>query len=111
MINLLRYNIVLIGLILSCATSAQNLQDPTRPKIAIESTVAQSNSETEKQQLALQSVFIKESGYLAVVSGEMVKLGDLVQGYRVKKITPNSITLEQGQVTKILRLYQHEIKQ
>lgn len=110
MTNLLRYNIVLLSFILSFSALAQNLQDPTRPKITTETRGAPVNSESNQEQLVLQSVFIKDSGYLGVISGDLVKVGDEVQGYKVKKITPNSVTLEQGQTNKKLRLYQHEIK-
>ncbi|MCF6458432.1 hypothetical protein [Pseudoalteromonas sp. MMG024] len=109
MINLLRYNLILICMCCGFSLSAKSLQDPTRPK-TLEASSVVANSTQADNALVLQSVFVKDSGNLAVVAGQMVRIGDQVQGYKVIKITSDSVTLEQGQTNKVLRLYQHEIK-
>ena len=89
---------------------AKQLSDPTKPKVASASAASGTSKTVVKKTLSLQSVFVKESGYLAVISGEIVKLGEQFQGYIVTHIDAQSVTLKQGQQTKILRLYQHDIK-
>ena len=109
MINLLRYNLALICLCLNFSLLAQSLQDPTRPK-SVQARGAITKGQHVSNPLVLQSVFVKDSGNLAIIAGKVVRMGDQVNGYQVIKITPDSVTLAQGQTNKVLRLYQHEIK-
>lgn len=62
------------------------------------------------ERLKVQSIFNKETGFVAVISGRVVKQGHQVAGYLVTKIDADTVTLMQAEKIKILRLYQHEIK-
>jgi MSHA biogenesis protein MshK len=97
----------------SAEPSVGPLQDPTKPSLS----VLQSNvvlgekiEKSEKEELLLQSVFSKKTGYIAIVSGQLVKSGGSVQGFTVTKISPKSITLKKGQIIKTLRLHKNDIK-
>jgi hypothetical protein len=44
-------------------------------------------------EVALRGIVSFPDGFLAIVNNQIVKVGDTVTGYRVERITENSVTL------------------
>lgn len=79
---------VLIAMALaSSAYSDAVLQDPTRPLVYSPSPGAAPSA------LTLQAVFLRDTGHQAVVNGRLVRVGDEVEGVRIKSIHRNKIFL------------------
>jgi MSHA biogenesis protein MshK len=95
--------VVLTALLLlstSTGLQAQALIDPTRPSNA----VAAEHLDTVPSQ-QLQSILIAAGRRVAVVNGEVVRVGGQLGDATVVKIEPTAITLRRGGETEILRMY------
>ena len=88
------------------------LQDPTKPSLSVPEPhlVVSESIEKNEEELLLQSVYSKKTGYIAIVSGKLVRRGGKVKGFTVTQISPKSVMLKKGQITKTLRLHQNDIK-
>lgn len=102
----------LIGLLLAaCAlpAAAQTLRDPTRPPAAMmqgasAAAGAPAPASTGPQ---LQSILIsREPGgrHVAVIDGETVRLGEMVKGARLTRMSANEVELVRGRERRVLKL-------
>lgn len=101
----------LIGLLLAACTlpaAAQVLRDPTRPPAAMmqgaSAAGAPAPASTGPQ---LQSILIsREPGgrHVAVIDGETVRLGDMVKGARLTRMSANEVELVRGRERRVLKL-------
>lgn len=93
-----------IGLLLLAAASAapaQTLDDPTRPD----------HLEPERQAAAapaspwaLSSIVFSDERKLAVINGQIVKVGDRIAGATVLEILPYAVRLQIGNETRTAQL-------
>lgn len=97
--------IVLLLLFLEGA-DAQPLPDPTRPaKVNTGLTAAgQQNS------LQLSAVFISQQSKQAIINNKSVIEGQIIQGFTVFSITPDRVELRGPEGSKILHVYNNNIK-
>ena len=52
----------------------------------------------------LQGIIAGPSGVVAILNGRIVRVGDHVNGERVRDITPNAVTLQRGQQVRRIGL-------
>lgn len=91
------------ALVIAPLVAAQALNDPPRPPIAVLSNVPGDTDAATGP--VLQSVMISPAGSFAIISGELVRLGDMYGGARVIKITAHEVALRSTSGTEILRMY------
>jgi len=96
---------LLLGCFSSCAfASFSDLQDPTRPE----------NFSGSQSQAAhpwgLEAIIIAPERRIAVIHGQMVKVGDSVAGFKVVAIQSNTVHLEGPHGSIILFLFNHSVK-
>lgn len=84
---------------------AQALRDPTRPPGIAATKIRADGAETPKGELRLQSVLVSPERRAAIISGQVVKLGESVQGYRVVAIGEGEAVLRKGGQSRTLRLF------
>lgn len=100
------------SLLLACClpAAAQALRDPTRPPAAMlqgaggPAALASAPASSEPK---LQSVLIsRQPGgrHVAVIDGETVRLGEMVRGMRVTRMTANEVELVRGRERRVLKL-------
>lgn len=83
---------------------AQAVQDPTRPPQALIKPVAGAASTGAPQ---LQSILVargKGGRRVAVIDGNMVRIGDMVGGARVTGMTATSVQLQRGGKRETLKM-------
>lgn len=90
----------LLLLAASTGAQAQGLIDPTRPFNAAATDHPEAAPSTQ-----LQSVLIAAGRRVAVVNGEVVRLGGRLGDATVVKIEPTAITLRRGSDIEILKMY------
>jgi len=107
---MIKIGLALSFLILFCfeVMAAEQQQDPTRPLInvnAVVSPVSVAKPAEKKQSKNNLMAIIKQGRHLkAVIDHRTVKVGDLINGYRVNKIDGNTVTLSRSGKNKILTL-------
>lgn len=104
-ISFVVFSLVMIGGVFSPVTAEV---DPTKP--ALFKGVSTSESSAEDDELALQSIFKRSSGYSAIISGKSYREGDTLNEYTVSKINSKNVVITDGRQQKILRMYAYEIK-
>lgn len=98
------------GVFLSGAVYAAT-QDPTAPLGWAAPTVPKSNSKSAAPKLPkLQSIMCVERCQ-AVVNDQVVTQGDKINGYHIRHITPEYVTLSRGGKRWQLELFSLDIKQ
>ena len=90
----------LLLLAASAGAQAQGFIDPTRPFSAAAADHPEAAPSTQ-----LQSVLIAAGRRVAVVNGQVVRLGGQIGDATVVKIEPTAITLRRGGEIEILRMY------
>jgi MSHA biogenesis protein MshK len=94
-------------LLLMCCTGnlqARELPDPTRPATAALGNGAGAGTAAAPEQL--QSVLIGRSGRrVAIISGQMLRVGDKLGGAILIGISENSVLLKNGRKQHVLTLF------
>ena len=78
------------------------IYDPLRPQVHIVPTVAAAAKAA--QPLQLQATLVAEQRRVAVINGTRFKVGDTVNGYRIKQIDAARVQLEADGEQRQLRL-------
>jgi MSHA biogenesis protein MshK len=84
---------------------AENLPDPTRPPAALGHAGDGGASASAAGRPVLQSVLISPGRTMAMISGQMVKVGDRVGEARVIKISETEVVLRNGKELETLKLF------
>jgi MSHA biogenesis protein MshK len=97
---------LLMSLLFAAANSAgaQAVQDPTRPPQALIKPVAGAASNGAPQ---LQSILVARGQggrRVAVIDGNMVRIGDMVGGARVTGMTASAVQLQRGGKRETLKM-------
>lgn len=102
-----KQTISLILLMFCVNIAAYALRDPTRP-YDFKGGVA---SEERKQLYVLSSILVSRHRRLVVVNGELLKVGDEIQGAKVLAIKKHAVVLAVGDVQTTIPLVQRKVKQ
>ena len=97
----LRRAAVAVLIFTSATAFAQALRDPTRPPDAVVKPVAAADAEGE----VLQSILVSPRRREAMISGRVVKQGDMVGDAQVIAIRDSEVVLRDGNTQRVLRLY------
>lgn len=91
--------VVVMPLAASWAATADldSLRDPTRP-------LGFTEAKAHAPKLELQAIFKRQSGREAIVSGQRVRTGDIVDGARIESISAHGIVYSYQGQTQSLRL-------
>ena len=104
-----RYFILgLATFMVSFASIAQPLRDPTRPPAGVYDNVQTSGTgkSQPRSKMVLQTVLISEHRQAAVISGRLVFVGDTISGFRLTEIRAGEVVLLKGRsATRTLRLF------
>lgn len=88
---------------------AQALQDPTRPPASLMANAkGAAASAVALEGPRLQSILIARTPggrHVAVIDGEMVRLGGSVKGARVERMTQTEVVLSKGGKKQVLKLF------
>ncbi|AAN57087.1 MSHA biogenesis protein MshK [Shewanella oneidensis MR-1] len=84
--------IALLGI--SAQVSAESLRDPTLPGKGYSGAGAV--SQNQHQALILNSIVSSGNTAYAVINNKIVSVGDSIQGVKVVRITPASVSLSDG---------------
>jgi MSHA biogenesis protein MshK len=80
---------LLMGSFLCVQCCFAELRDPTRPEGFVDKS-----TEVRTDSLELNAIFISSQRKVAVINGQVVKVGDEVSGVKVISIDENSVELE-----------------
>lgn len=81
-------------LVISAQVSAENLRDPTLPGKSYSAVGVA--SQNQHQALVLNSIVSSGNTAYAVINNKIVSVGDSIQGVKVVRITPSSVSLSDG---------------
>lgn len=100
------------SLLLSANASAQSLRDPTRPLTGSsgKATVTAVTPAPPPPMPQLQMVLIGAQRSKAVIDGELLEVGDLVNGMRIEAIRPDAVVLKTRRGLRTLPLLVQEEK-
>lgn len=90
-------------MLMSLGASAQSLSDPTAPKQ--QSVASESKPQVVLAKPSLQSILVQKNHRSAVINNQSVRVGDSVDGYRIKQITANYVLLQGKSGTIRLSLF------
>ncbi|MGZ8304756.1 MAG: hypothetical protein ACXW2U_19800 [Telluria sp.] len=93
--------------VLGAAANAQALADPTRPPPSLQQ-VRGAQPVAAPQRPRLQSVLIARAQggrHVAVIDGQMVRLGDTFRGARVERMTQTQVVLSKDGRKQVLKLF------
>ncbi|MCC2955380.1 hypothetical protein LK542_07115 [Massilia sp. IC2-477] len=94
---------LMLASLASHGAGAQALLDPTRPPASLGARL--DGVAAGDGQPRLQSVLIGRGGrQVAVIDGEMVRVGDSYKGARVARMTQTAVELVRGSERQVLRL-------
>ena len=96
----MRSLVVLLGLLICATAQARDFRDPTRPyqpPAPVRVAVAKS--------FVVNAIFVSSRRQIAVINGQRVAVGDVVDGATVTRIEKHAITLDAGgrEVTATLK--------
>ncbi len=97
----MKQGLALAGMLFAAAAAAQGLADPTRPPAAL----ASAGSGAAAGGPVLQSVMLSPGRKVAMISGEMVALGERYGSARLVRLTESEAELKDGTETIVLSLY------
>ena len=87
-------------LLLSVASTAQALSDPTRPPLELMGATAGAAPRTP-----LQSILLSSARKGAIINGQYVPLGGTYGKARLVRITATEVALQSDGVVEVLQLY------
>lgn len=101
------------NLVFADTLNTQELKDPTRPKNYLQNTL-QLAATKGVISFELSAIFTNPTTRYAVINEESLKIGDELDGYRITRITKDSVTLK-GKVAnrvdeKTLFLFNKDVK-
>ena len=90
----------------SISVSADKIHDPTLPKINL--NVADNNTvqAMSNEALSLQGIVNKKGAKMAILSGQLHRVGDVVNGFKISQINNNNIVLLKSGSQKRLYVYE-----
>lgn len=93
------------GLYVASAT-AQELTDPTRPAVALETAVPSGEGAVEADQsMGLRLIIIQKKRRAAIIDGKTVELGGKVGDARLVAVNEGSVVLQGAQGRQVLTLF------
>lgn len=103
----IRFLIYLLAVVTLTAQSDE-VHDPTRPKDFDANTMKSivKGVSSSQNSLTLQGVMDKKSGKVAIISGQLVAIGDVVSGYKLEKINNDHVVLTKSGKHKRLYVYE-----
>jgi MSHA biogenesis protein MshK len=105
MISVWRTIFALTAAFAAGAGYAQAVQDPMRPP-AFTAPIGGDSAGTPAPGLVLQSTLLSHGRRIAMIDGKPMKVGDKIGGARIVAIDPSSVTLREGETTRVLELFQ-----
>jgi type II secretory pathway component PulC len=92
----------------SFASIAEQLRDPTRPPVATRAKASSSAVAKSKPRppMILQTILISEDRQAAIISDRLMLVGDTISGYRLSEIRADEVILRKGKsARRTLRLF------
>lgn len=106
-----RWGLLFLGLSWGLAVHADNLPDPTRPLRATSAASGTGSSAAAVQTLpVLQGILLGNGPAKAWFNGAAWRVGDVVQGYRIRAITAHQVWLEHDGQRIPLSVYSDRVK-
>lgn len=83
------------------AAETGRLQDPLRP-VRYQAPAVEKKAEVERRSWSLSAVLLSADRAVAVINGQSLQLGDLLDGYRLIKIEPGKVLLRNNRKQVVL---------
>ncbi|NOY12603.1 MAG: MSHA biogenesis protein MshK [Deltaproteobacteria bacterium] len=83
------------------AAETGRLQDPLRP-VRYQAPAVEKKAEVERRSWSLSAVLLSADRAVAVINGQSLQLGDLLDGYRLVKIEPEKVLLRNNRKQVVL---------
>lgn len=106
------YKVHILAVILCFSTkvvTADTIHDPTAPKFAgqiDEAGVFNRITTTVEETLSVQGIVNKKDTRMAIIGGQLVRIGEQVNGYTVKEVNRNNVVLTKSGSEKRLYVYE-----
>jgi len=97
---LLKTRMVFVLLFALTPLAHAELADPTRPLAYVEAV----QMHCSKGNILLQSINYAQTKQVALINGNFYTIGDQVDLYKIIAITPDSVTLQRDNKTRVLTL-------
>ena len=101
------WGILLLGLGAVFSASADKIHDPTMPKVLVDmKAVSSATGTVVKQELELQGIVSKRNTRMAIISGQLHQVGDIVDGYLISQVHKDHVVLSKSGSQKRLYVYE-----
>ena len=84
---------------------AQQLRDPTRPPAGLTQSGGKQGAQPKDSDLNLQSILIAPNRRSAIIDGRLLRVGEVLSGFKVVSIEEGAVTLRGAQGTRRLQLF------
>lgn len=98
---------LVVALVLAAVAAPAQVPDPTRPPTAAEMAQWRGQPASIETAWRLESVLIADRRRVAVINGQRARVGERVDGARVKAIEPTHATIETDNETLTLSIRRH----
>ncbi len=93
--------------IMTTSVVADKIHDPTMPKFVMNANLASNvSANIQQESLLLQGIVNKKDAKMAIISGQLHKVGDVVQGFKIGQINNNNVVLLKSGSQKRLYVYE-----
>ena len=95
------------------AKAADLIRDPTKPLVDLSGAggfAGESVEEEEEKPLTLQSVVVKDHYTVAVINSQLVKVGQIIEGYELTTVTAYGAQLERDGKGLSLSLFNLKVR-
>jgi MSHA biogenesis protein MshK len=99
-----------VGHLALAAPIPDGLADPMQPLHPVVTAAPEENAAKPALTWLLQGVKIDRHHRSALINGQVVRVGEMVDGARIVKIENDGVIIESGEQPSTLRLLKHEIK-
>ena len=104
---ILKSKLRLLAAITVLLTSLPLVADPTRPEVQLQQTTTSSAAQAVAPVLPKLSMIRSQgSRRQALIDGQWRKAGEKIGAYQVRSISASQVTLEQGERSLVLNLFQ-----
>ncbi len=98
------------ALAVTAGARGAEFRDPTRPPAAVQAPTSTRTPQVKAPDWRLSSILIAPDRRVAVISGQALVEGEVIDGARVVKITPAEVLLRRGKREYTLKLTPDRLK-
>lgn len=104
-----KYLLIIIISIFPNAVFSDTVHDPTAPKIFgnMDSAGTFNRAAVEEvEEMTLQGIVNKKDTRMAIISGQLHRVGEMINGYKISQVNKNNVVLTKSGSQKRLYVYE-----